>query len=222
MSFAPRVRGILYPTRAAMESETALVAGFVGSVYEITPEGRLNREAQRFLFDLYMEITGGAGTLRAWFVASDDGATWQAVAVSDTLSAGAVEVRIEPLYLLKYVGIVVAWTGTAVYDLSCNLLSNLNASLTVKAAMTIDTSLLVLPSDTDATIGAGMATVGTGNTTVDVTFANPYPSTDYGVALTPQTNVVAWVTQKTASGFRINISAPLAAPLEVDWIASAT
>lgn len=63
---------------------------------------------------------------------------------------------------------------------------------------------------------SGTAVVPAGQTSVVV--SNSMPGTDYAVVLTPEANVVCWVTNKTISGFTINISAPQAVNLNVHWI----
>ena len=63
----------------------------------------------------------------------------------------------------------------------------------------------------------GTATVASGDTTVSVSLT--MPSTDYVVLLTPDTDVGVYVTNKTTSGFTINLSASQTSDVKVDYIA---
>ena len=63
---------------------------------------------------------------------------------------------------------------------------------------------------------SGTAVVIAGNTSVVVNVS--MPNTNYAVVLTPEVNVVCWVTNKTVNGFTINISAVQGSNLNVHWI----
>jgi len=63
----------------------------------------------------------------------------------------------------------------------------------------------------------GTATVASGDTTVSVSLT--MPSTDYVVLLTPDTDVGVYATNKTTSGFTINLSASQTSDVKVDYIA---
>jgi hypothetical protein len=63
---------------------------------------------------------------------------------------------------------------------------------------------------------AGKATIATGNASVNVSLGRVL--LDYAVCLTPTANFVCWVSNKTPSGFTINVNSAPSADLVVYYL----
>ena len=62
---------------------------------------------------------------------------------------------------------------------------------------------------------SGTATITSGNTSVVVSLALP---TSYSVVVTPDQNTGVYVTNKTTTGFQINIPSSLTSDVNIDYI----
>jgi len=61
----------------------------------------------------------------------------------------------------------------------------------------------------------GTVTIPAGNTSVDVSLT--MPTTDYVVLLTPDTDVGVYVTNKSTTGFTINLNSSKSVDVKIDY-----
>ena len=177
---------------------------------------------QRFAVGLYLKQTG-PGTVRALVVTSHDGVKWTLAAAGTLLSQNGAEVLevVETTRLLRFVAVVTQLTGNPApsHVLSATLLSNGRFTLN-RVQKTVSADLAAVDADAEAASKTGRATVPQGQALVDVVFQRPWQNASYAVVATPEGEAVAcWVANRTALGFRLHLSAPVAQATPVHWIA---
>lgn len=195
-----------------------------GHVWAILPSTTDDVEAdqQKYAVAIHLKQLG-AGTARALVVTSHDGVTWCVAAASRLLSGAGQEVYevLEPTRLLRHVAVVTLLTGDPkpTHVFSASLLSNGRFQL-MRASKTVSLSLAVVDAAVEASSKAGRAIVGDGQSQKDVAFQVPWTNAAYTVVATPEDEAVAcWVSNRTATGFRLNTSGPVTGDTTVHWMA---
>ncbi len=65
----------------------------------------------------------------------------------------------------------------------------------------------------------GSAVIKSGQTSIQITQTTNWDSLPVSITLTPGFDTKAWVTNKTTSGFTINVSTPPTSDTTIDWLA---
>lgn len=177
---------------------------------------------QRFGVSIHLKQTG-SGTSRALVVTSHDGVKWCVAAAGTLLDRDGAEVYeiIEPTRLLRFVAVVTVLTGDPAHShiLAASLLSNGRFQLT-KATKTVNLALAVVDATVETASKNGRATLSTGQSQVDVVFQKPWQNASYTIVASPEGEPVAcWVTNRTALGFRLRVTAPVGQDTPVHWMA---
>lgn len=74
--------------------------------------------------------------------------------------------------------------------------------------------------DNDLIGASGTATVAAAGTSIAVTFTKTRPNTNYSIAIVPSWGTTFWYTNKTTTGFTINVGTAPAGASPVEWTAT--
>jgi hypothetical protein len=197
---------------------------YTGDAWALLPSNTDDVAAadQRFAVAVHLKQTG-AGTVRSVVVTSHDGVTWAVAAASTVLSQDGAEIFevLETTRLLRFVAVVTVLTGNTLpnHTLSASLMSNGRFNVN-KVSKTVSTALAKVDASVETSTRNGHATIPNGQSQVDVVFQTPWQNTAYTVVATPEGEAVAsWVSTRTATGFRLQVSGPVGQDTTVHWMA---
>jgi hypothetical protein len=195
---------------------------YTGDAWALLPSNTDDVAAsdQRFAVAVHLKQTS-AGTVRALVVTSHDGTTWALAAAGTLLSENGAEIFevLETTRLLRFVAVVTVVTGSPNHTLSASLMSNGRFTMN-KVSKTVTTTLATVDASVEVSSRNGRATIPTNQSQVDVVFQKPWQTNAYTIVATPEGEAVAsWVTNRTALGFRLHVSGPVAQDTTVHWMA---
>ena len=197
---------------------------YTGDAWTLMPSNTDDVAAadQRFAVAVHLKQTG-AGTVRALVVTSHDGTTWALAAAGTLLSENGAEIFeiLETTRLLRFVAVVTVLTGTPApnHTLSASLMSNGRFTVN-KVSKTVTTTLATVDANVEVSTRNGRATLPVNQSQVDVVFQRPWQDSAYTIVATPEGEAVAtWVTNRTALGFRLHTTGPVAQETTIHWMA---